>query len=287
MDNFDLKKYLAEGRLFEEEIDVNKILSDGGYDIIDDEELLMTVKSRLKGDSNIDAKKLNLLVMKIEDEEGGNIDFSEGNLNENKYDIDDPNSPLGQLNDNDQDVAILNNMTKKYGKDVVLMWMSSGEYGDREYLDEGKLHENTEEEIKTILTKSYPGAYSEEDFEEIINLYNTKYRDYKDSYGKLDGVEQAAFKFNYANNRDIMTGMKAGSKSSTSIDFPEMEDEFEGAMSSMSVSKEEYLQDIINASDDEIVSDDYFEIKNAVEQGVYSKDEAVKLAKEWARKKLK
>lgn len=77
------------------------------------------------------------------------------------------------------------------------------------------------------------------------------------------------------------------SVSSTSIDFPEMEDEFEGAMSSMSVSKEEYLQDIINASDDEIVSDDYFEIKNAVEQGVYSKDEAVKLAKEWARKKLK
>ena len=220
---------LAEGRLFEEEVDVNKILSDGGYDIIDDEELLMTVKARLKVyPYNIDAKKLNFLVMKIEDEEGGNIDFSEG-----------------------------------------------------------KLNENVEEEIKTILTKSYPGAYSEEDFEEIINLYNTKYRDYKDSYGKLDGVEQAAFKFNYANNRDIMTGMKAGSKSSTSIDFPEMEDEFEGAMSSMSVSKEEYLQDIINASDDEIVSDDYFEIKNAVEQGVYSKDEAVKLAKEWARKKLK
>ena len=62
-------------------------------------------------------------------------------LKENKYDIDDPNSPLGQLNDNDQDVAILNNMTKKYGLDVVLMWMSSGEYGDREYFEEGKLFE--------------------------------------------------------------------------------------------------------------------------------------------------
>ena len=60
-----------------------------------------------------------------------------------------------------------------------------------------------------------------------------------------------------------------------------------GAMSSMSVSKEEYLQDIINASADEIVSDSYFEIKNAVEQGIYSKDEAVKLAKEWARNKIK
>ena len=80
MDNFDLKKYLAEGKLLKEEIDVNKILSDGGYDIIDDEELLMTVKSRLKGKSNIDAEKLNLLVMKIEDEEGGNIDFTENKL---------------------------------------------------------------------------------------------------------------------------------------------------------------------------------------------------------------
>ena len=33
------------------------------------------------------------------------------------------------LNDNDQDVAILNNMTKKYGKDVVLYWLTSGNYG--------------------------------------------------------------------------------------------------------------------------------------------------------------
>ena len=80
MKDFNLKKYLAEGKLLKEEVDVNKILSDGGYDEIDDEELLMTVKSRLKGNSNIDAEKLNLLVMKIEDEEGGNIDFSEGRL---------------------------------------------------------------------------------------------------------------------------------------------------------------------------------------------------------------
>ena len=72
----------------DEEVDVNKILSNGGYDIIDDEKLLMTVKSRLKGNSNIDAKKLNLLVMKIEDEEGGNIDFSEGKLSEMAYERD-------------------------------------------------------------------------------------------------------------------------------------------------------------------------------------------------------
>ena len=76
MDYEDQLPYLEENKLIKEEIDVNKILSDGGYDIIDDEELLMTVKNRLKGKSNIDAKKLNLLVMKIEDEEGGNIDFT-------------------------------------------------------------------------------------------------------------------------------------------------------------------------------------------------------------------
>jgi len=70
------------------------------------------------------------------------------------------------------------------------------------------------------------------------------------------------------------------------IDFPELEDEFEGAMDAMVVEPEVYLQDIINASPEEIVSDDYYEVMNAVEQGVYSKDEAVKLAKEWARKKL-
>ena len=66
----------------EEEVDVNKILSNGGYDEIDDEKLLATVKGRLKGKSNIGAKALNLLIMKIEDEEGGNIDFSEGKLSE-------------------------------------------------------------------------------------------------------------------------------------------------------------------------------------------------------------
>jgi hypothetical protein len=74
----------------EEEVDVNKILSNGGYDEIDDEELLATVKGRLKGNSNISAKKLNLLIMKIEDEEGGNIDFSEGKLREEEeVDVED------------------------------------------------------------------------------------------------------------------------------------------------------------------------------------------------------
>ena len=70
------------------------------------------------------------------------------------------------------------------------------------------------------------------------------------------------------------------------IDFPELEDEFEGAMDAMVVEPEVYLQDIIDASAEEIVSDDYYEIMNAVEQGVYSAEEAVKLAKAWAKNKL-
>ena len=71
------------------------------------------------------------------------------------------------------------------------------------------------------------------------------------------------------------------------IDFPELEDEFEGAMDAMVVEPEVYLQGIIDASAEEIVSDDYYEIMNAVEQGVYSAEEAVKLAKAWAKNKLK
>ena len=120
MDNFDLKKYLAEGRL----------------------------------------------------------------LKENKYDIDDPNSPLGQLNDNDQDVAILNNMTKKYGLDVVLMWMSSGEYGDREYFEEGRLYENPqdhsdEEELDLHPDYDKGGKYYSEEGAKAFRIQPFKKNDIK------------------------------------------------------------------------------------------------------------
>ena len=89
-------------------------------------------------------------------------------LKENKYDIDDPNSPLGQLNDNDQDVAILNNMTKKYGLDVVLMWMSSGEYGDREYFEEGKL---LKEDVEKISNEEFTIVFNADDMTDY-EVYN-------------------------------------------------------------------------------------------------------------------
>lgn len=46
------------------------------------------------------------------------------------------------LNDNDQDVAILNNMTKKYGKDVVLYWLTSGNYGSLDETSTDKYDDN-------------------------------------------------------------------------------------------------------------------------------------------------
>ena len=88
------------------------------------------------------------------------------------------------------------------------------------------------------------------------------------------------------NNFDLTKFLAEGKLLKENTDFPELEDEFEGAMDAMVVEPEVYLQDIIDASADEIVSDSYYEIMNAVEQGVYSKDEAVKLAKSWAKEKL-
>mgnify|MGYP003982563693 FL=1 len=48
-----------------------------------------------------------------------------------RYDYDVEDSAINQLNDNDSDVNTLQGLIEKYGKDVVLMWLSSGEYGDK------------------------------------------------------------------------------------------------------------------------------------------------------------
>ena len=87
-------------------------------------------------------------------------------------------------------------------------------------------------------------------------------------------------------NFDLKKYLAEGRLFKENVDFPELEDEFEGAMDAMVVEPKVYLQDIIDASAEEIVSDDYYEIMNAVEQGVYSEVEAVKLAKAWAKEKL-
>ena len=68
--------------------------------------------------------------------------------------------------------------------------------------------------------------------------------------------------------------------------FPELEDEFEDTMDSMIVEPEVYLQKIIDASAEEIVSDSYLEIEKAVGAGDYSAQVAVIKAKAWAKNKL-
>ena len=55
-----------------------------------------------------------------------------------RFDYDDPNSPLAQLNDDDNAVNMLNDLISKYGKDVVQYWVTSGEYYEEDYLQENK-----------------------------------------------------------------------------------------------------------------------------------------------------
>ena len=70
------------------------------------------------------------------------------------------------------------------------------------------------------------------------------------------------------------------------IVFPELEDEFEDTMEAAIERPEVYLQNIIDASDEEIVSDGYFEIKKAVDGRRYTKEKAAELARAWAMAKL-
>ena len=208
MNNFDLKKYLAEGKLLKEEVDVlgneftqeiqddmktyykmdvdmddikdwvkfyyidyNSEYDDGPGDVdyegnefgsedyeSEKKELVFDTAERedfyMHLNPEADSTFPNLSEGKLLKENSPGYDTrkqgealptlesvkaayeAKNNIKENKYDIEDPESPMYALEDNDQDVAILNNMTKKYGKDVVLMWLSSGEYGDQEYFEE-------------------------------------------------------------------------------------------------------------------------------------------------------
>ena len=72
------------------------------------------------------------------------------------------------------------------------------------------------------------------------------------------------------------------------IDFPELEDEFEGYQDAMLGSDKEYLQGVMDATPEELLdlNGGYYEVALGVEQGRYSAEEAVKLAKAWAKDKL-
>ena len=70
------------------------------------------------------------------------------------------------------------------------------------------------------------------------------------------------------------------------VGFPEMENEFEGAMEAGDQTKEEYLRDIIDTKASQIDLSGYYEVENAVEQGDYSREQAIKRMKTWAQNKM-
>ena len=150
----------------------------------------------------------------------------------------------------------------------------------RKYLAEGRLLK--EEDISSKLSKLED--YNEtEKGEKILGYIVQKYiEDGKtiytifrdrgektDSYGSPD--------FESSNLKDVIDFL---------TNFPELEDEYRDTMEGAIERPEVYLQNIINASDEEIVSDNYYEIKNAVDDRRYTKEKAVELAKAWAKNKL-
>lgn len=87
-------------------------------------------------------------------------------------------------------------------------------------------------------------------------------------------------------NFDLKKYLTEGRLLKEDIDFPEMEDEFEGAMLASTQSKESYLRDIADIPYYEIDLSGYYEVENAIEQGVYTEEEAKQLMKQWAKEKL-
>jgi len=54
------------------------------------------------------------------------------NRSNNRFDYDDPTSPLAQFNDG-EGARILTSLMDKYGKDIIQYWVTSGEWTDSEY----------------------------------------------------------------------------------------------------------------------------------------------------------
>jgi hypothetical protein len=87
-------------------------------------------------------------------------------------------------------------------------------------------------------------------------------------------------------NFDLRKYLAEGKLLKEAIDFPEMDDELEGALEAGDQTKEEYLQDIIDTPFSEFDLSGYYEVKNAIEQEDYSEEQAIKLMKAWAKSKL-
>jgi hypothetical protein len=72
-----------------------------------------------------------------------------------------------------------------------------------------------------------------------------------------------------------------------SVEFPEMDSEFEGAMETGDYdSPQDYLQYIIDTPSSKIDLSGYYDVEDSIMQGYYSKGQAIKLMKSWAKNKM-
>ena len=144
MDNFNLKKYLRDQYLHQSTNLTEGM--DSGTDVVTMTDVGTYVVDTLN--DFLDPGKM--ITFEVEYNDDLSISVMHGidaqrvreNISENRYDLDDETSPLYILNDTEEDVNILNDLIEKYGLDVLLMWLSSGEYGSGIYDQEEPYNTN-------------------------------------------------------------------------------------------------------------------------------------------------
>ena len=91
------------------------------------------------------------------------------------------------LNDNEEDVAILNNMSAKYGgKDVILYWLSSGNYGSLDESDIREDEEPTSAEVKkekSIAAEKEAALKAQKALKDLKDKMKKKAKEFKEAEG--------------------------------------------------------------------------------------------------------
>jgi hypothetical protein len=278
MDNFDLRKYLAEGKLYENE--------EQGYTLY---------TTNVEYDNGKTGYMYQLV--NSEDREENEIGFDQLYFDDedNRLEMGRDFKDFDQGSFQEEEVSAEEAM-KMYKSLAEGKLLNEAEYtefiddGENQYidLDYNKIRAYISDKKGPDFADDFIDGYNDDFYENVVRFFD-KIENPTDeevlNFVDIE-IEKEREKYIPAPNAPGGRGLAENKLLKEEIDFPEMEDEFEGAMDAMMVEPEVYLQDIIDASAEEIVSDDYYEIMNAVEQGIYSKDEVVKLAKTWAKSKL-
>ena len=153
----------------------------------------------------------------------------------------------------------------------------------RKYLAENKL---LKEEI------DYPSIKDEMKKIYDIDVDLDTIEDFVTSYNDSEGMDI----FDTTEREDFYLYLKYLEKEKYESFKIAMKNEFDGAMRAMDQSPEEYLQDIINYTEefldtkdtplDEFDLSGFFEVENGVGRGDYTKEEAINFMKQWAEDKL-